>query len=139
MARPVVSKKSKTLSAQTEKTARHKTHCQNSSWESDCSCKFASSGLELPKDRLALTVRKTREASGKSIYRLADDSGVDGSSIWRIENGERRELTRETLMLLSLGMVLNRNQVEQVIEAANEILDAAGLKMLRPPWEVKSK
>lgn len=102
------------------------------------SCKPLSSCLELPRDRLALTVRKIRERSGKSIYRLAEDSGVEGSSIWRIETGERKDLTRETLLLLSLGVVLNSRQVDQVIEVANEILDAAGLKMLRASRENKS-
>lgn len=113
-----------------------KNHSPNAHTEYKCSCKTTPAPtLELPRDRLAITVRKCREASGKSIYRLADDSDVEGSSIWRIENGERKELTRETLLLLSLGMVLNARQVDQVIEVANEILDAAGLKMLRAPWE----
>ncbi|MCC7162467.1 MAG: helix-turn-helix domain-containing protein [Anaerolineae bacterium] len=112
--------------------------CSISQVEHKCSCKLASSPLELPRDRLAITVRKVREASGKSIYRLAEDSGVEGSSIWRIESGERKDLTRETLLLLSLGVVLNSRQVDQVIEVANEILDAAGLKMLRAPWENES-
>lgn len=80
-----------------------------------------------------------RERAGKSIYRLADDSGVDGATIWKLEKGERKEMTRESLLLLSLGIVLNARQVDQVIEVANEILDAAGLRMLRAPWENKSK
>ncbi len=91
--------------------------------------------LELPHDRLAFTLQKCREASGKSVYRLAGDSGVSSVNIWKMERGERQNVTRETLLLLSLAMVLNANQVDQVVEVANEILNAAGLKMLRAPWE----
>lgn len=113
---------------------------QNNGLEHKCSCACSCSArLELPRDRLAITLRKLREASGKSIYRLAEDSGVEGSSLWRVEQGERKDLTRETLLLVSLGLVLNSRQVDQVIEVANEILDAAGLKVLRAPWESKSK
>ncbi len=42
-------------------------------------------------------------------------------------------MTRETPILLSHGLVLNAHQVDQVSEVTNEILDAAGLKMLRAP------
>jgi hypothetical protein len=34
-----------------------------------------------------------------------------------------------------MAMVLDTTTLDQVIEMTNEILDAAGLKMLRPPWE----
>lgn len=51
-----------------------------------------------------------------------------------MERGERQNAARETLLLLSLAMVLDAQRVDQVVEVANEILDAAGLKMLRPPW-----
>lgn len=122
-----------------ERKGQSKYCCPNAQKDHKCSCTPTPSPLELPRDRLAITVRKVREASGKSIYRLAEDSGVEGSSIWRIENGQRKDLTRETLLLLSLGVVLNSRQVDQVIEVANEILDAAGLKMLRAPWENESK
>ena len=86
--------------------------------------------LELPRDWLALTLRECREHAGKSIYQLAKDSGVDAPNLWRMERGERQNITRETLILLSLGMVLDEKQVEQIVEYANSILDAAGLKTL---------
>ncbi len=91
--------------------------------------------LELPRDLLAITLRKCREESGKSIYRLAEDSDVPEVNIWKMERGERQNATRETLLLLSLAMVLDANQVDQVVEVANVILDAAGLRMLRAAWE----
>lgn len=121
-----------------ERKGQSKNCSSNAQKEHQCTC-TPTPPLEMPRDRLAITVRKVREASGKSIYRLAEDSGVEGSSIWRIENGQRKDLTRETLLLLSLGVVLNSRQTDQVIEVANEILDAAGLKMLRAPWENGSK
>ncbi len=91
--------------------------------------------LESPRDRLALTFRKCRETAGISLPKLAERSGIDKAHIWRLENGERPETSRETLVLLSLALVLDEEMVDLVVDVANEILDAAGLKMLRAPWE----
>ncbi len=91
--------------------------------------------LESPRDRLAITFRKCRETAGISLPNLAERSGIDKAHIWRLENGERPETSRETLVLLSLALVLDEEMVDCVVEVANEILDAAGLKMLRAPCE----
>lgn len=91
--------------------------------------------LQLPRDRLAVTLEKRREAASISLQKLAEVSGVDVAHIWRIKQGEHANVSREVLILLSMGMVLDSRTVDQVVEIANEILDAAGLKMLRAPWE----
>jgi transcriptional regulator with XRE-family HTH domain len=91
--------------------------------------------IQLPRDRLAVTFQKCRQASGLSLPKLAQTSGIDVAHIWRIEQGEHSNVSREVLILLSLGMVLDTGTLDHVVEIVNEILDAAGLKMLRAPWE----
>jgi len=91
--------------------------------------------LELPRDLLALTLQKCRQESGKSTTKLAYDSGLDVAHVWRIEQGERQQVSREILVVLSLGLVLDADQVDEVIAVANQLLDAAGLKTLRPLLE----
>lgn len=91
--------------------------------------------LQLPRDRLAVAFQRCREQSGLSFAQLADRSGVDVAHIWRIEQGEHQNVSREVLILLSLAMVLGSQSVDLVVEVANEILDAAGLKMLRAPQD----
>jgi hypothetical protein len=95
--------------------------------------------LELPRDRLAITFRDRREFSHLSLSKLAEASGIDVAHIWRIEQGEHQNVSRETLILLSLAMVLDAGTIEQVVEVANAILEAAGLKMLRAPWDTTSR
>lgn len=89
--------------------------------------------LQFPRDRLALTFQRCREQSGLSFSQLADRSGVDVAHIWRIEHGEHQNVSREVLILLSIAMVLGSQSVDLIVEVANEILDSAGLKMLRAP------
>ena len=93
--------------------------------------------LTLPRDRLAITMQKCRLGTGLSLSKLAQRSGVDVAYIWRIEQGQHQDVSREFLFLLSLALVTDENTVERVVEVANEILDAAGLKLLRAPWERK--
>jgi hypothetical protein len=95
--------------------------------------------LELPRDRLAITFRDRREFSHLSLSKLAEASGIDVAHIWRIEQGEHQNVSRETLILLSLAMVLDAGTIEQVVEVANAILEAAGLKMLRATWDTTSR
>lgn len=94
--------------------------------------------LQSPRDRLALTFRRCREQSGLSFSQLADRSGVDVAHIWRIEQGEHQNVSREVLILLSIAMVLGSESVDLIVEVANEILDAAGLKMLRAPQDTSN-
>lgn len=93
--------------------------------------------LELPRDRLAITFQKCRQARALSLAELAQVSGIDVAHIWRIEQGERPNTSREVLIVLSMAMVLDVVTTDQVLEVANEVLDAAGLKMLRTPWKLK--
>lgn len=91
--------------------------------------------LRLPRDRLAIVFQRCREESGLSFSQLADRSGVDVAHIWRIEQGEHQNVSREVLILLSIALVLGSQSVDLVVDVANEILDAAGLKMLRAPHD----
>ncbi len=91
--------------------------------------------LELPRDRLAITFQKCRHTQGLSLAELAHISGIDVAHIWRIEQGERPNTSREVLIVLCMAMVLDIPTLDQVIEVVDETLDAAGLKMLRPTRE----
>ena len=91
--------------------------------------------LELPRDRLALAVENCRQVSGLSLYRLAERSGIDYAHLWRIEQGEHQNVSREILLLLSIALVVDTAAVDHIVEVANDILDAAGFKLLRAPWE----
>lgn len=94
--------------------------------------------LEFPRDRLAIIFQKCRQAQGLSLANLAQVSGIDVAHVWRIEQGERPNTSREVLIVLSMAMVLDITTLEQVIEIADEILDAAGLKTLRAAREPQS-
>lgn len=83
-------------------------------------------------DALPAVLKEHLEKSGKSIYQLSNDSGVDSAYIWRVLNGERHEVSREILILISVGLILDVRRVEKIVEVANELLDAAGYKPLRP-------
>lgn len=87
--------------------------------------------LEFPRDRLAIIFQKCRQAQGLSLSDLSQVSGIDVAHIWRIEQGERPNTSREVLIVLCMAMVLDITTLDQVIEIADEILDAAGLKSLR--------
>lgn len=87
--------------------------------------------LELPGDRLALTVQKCRQVSGLSFTRLAERSGIDVAHLWRIEQGEHQNVSREILILLSIALIVDSTAVDHIVNVANEILDAAGFKLLR--------
>ncbi len=91
--------------------------------------------LELPRDRLAITLQKRRHEQGLSLAELAHISGIDVAHIWRIEQGERPNTSREVLIVLCMAMVLDIPTLDQVIEVVDETLDAAGLKMLRASRE----
>lgn len=95
--------------------------------------------LELPRDRLAIVFQRWRCARGLSLTDLAQISAIDVAHIWRIEQGERPNTSREALIVLSMAMVLDDATLDQVLEVANEILDAAGLKMLRSSWSLEHK
>ena len=87
--------------------------------------------LRLPE--VAHCLRRLRSESGKSYNRLEQDTGVTAAYIWRLENGERRNPTRDVLVLLALGMVLEREQLGALLETTNALLDSAGYAPLVRP------
>ena len=48
----------------------------------------------------------------------------------RAVRGERVEVSRKVLVLISIAIVLNKEQAEQVVVMANRLLDAGGYKVL---------
>lgn len=105
-------------------------------WErtSHGSARFRSPrSVEPPWDPLAARLREMLQVSQKTIYQLSADTGIDGTYIWRIVRGERVEISREVLLLISLSLVLDKSQSDKVVEMANRLLDAGGYKMLRIP------
>src|SRR5436309_1743818 len=89
--------------------------------------------IEPPWDPLAARLREMLQVSRKTIYQLSADTGIDGAYIWRIVRSERQEVSREVLVLLSISLVLDKLLADQVVEMANELLDAGGYKKLRAP------
>ena len=51
------------------------------------------------------TLRKMRTKSGKSKYRLAQDSGIDESYILRLERGDRTRPSRDVVVTLGLALM----------------------------------
>lgn len=87
--------------------------------------------IEAPYDPLSVKLRELLQESRKTIYQVSSDTGIDGAYIWRIVRGERVEVSREVLMLLSMAMVLDKTRVDEVVYMANRLLDAGGYKVLR--------
>lgn len=79
-----------------------------------------------PLPAVSHCLRKLRDESGKSYYRLEQATGITAPYIWRLENGERRNPTRDILVMLALGLVLDGDDVINLLEAANALLDAGG-------------
>ena len=69
------------------------------------------------------------DKSGKTRYRLAQCSGVDEAYIFRLENGERRNPTRDIVMKLGLGLMHDSSSV--TIYDVNELLIGAEYSPLR--------
>lgn len=91
----------------------------------------SASSSEKNHDALHSVLKKHLEKSGKSIYQLSKDSGIDAAYIWRVLNSDKREVSREVLILLSVGLVADERRVETLVDVANDLLDAAGYKILR--------
>jgi transcriptional regulator with XRE-family HTH domain len=82
-------------------------------------------------DPLAERLREVLRESNKTIYQLSADTGIDASYIWRIVRGERVEVSREVLMLISVALVLDKSHLDRVVETANKLLEAGGYKTLK--------
>jgi hypothetical protein len=64
----------------------------------------------------------------KTIYQLSTYKCIDSTYSWRIARWERDEVSREVLLLIDIAMVLDKSRVDQVIEMANRLLDAGGIR-----------
>ena len=73
-------------------------------------------------------LRVLRERSGKSIYRLAQYSGIIEAYLRRLETGERRNPTRDTVV--KIGIALVQDSAEVSIHDVQELLLAAGFTPL---------
>ena len=57
------------------------------------------------------TLKKLRTKAGKSRYRLAQYSGLNGAYILRLENGQRSNPSRDVVIMLGLALVENSDSV----------------------------
>lgn len=57
------------------------------------------------------TLKSLRAKSGKSRYRLAQYSGLDEAYILRLESGERKNPTRDVVLMLGLALVEQSSNV----------------------------
>ena len=71
----------------------------------------------------SVLLRSLRERSGKSRYRLAQFCGVNEAYLLRLESGERRNPTRDTVVKLGLALVAESSAV--TLDDVNELLLAA--------------
>ena len=71
----------------------------------------------------AVLLRLLRERSGKSRYRLAQFCGLDEAYLSRLESGERRNPSRDTVMKIGLALVEGSTQVS--IHDVKELLLSA--------------
>ena len=69
-------------------------------------------------------LKRLREKSGKSSYRLAQYSGLDGAYLSRLESGEKWNPSRDAV--ITLGYALVENSPEVSIHNINELLLSAG-------------
>ena len=74
----------------------------------------------------AKRLKELRLESGKSYYRLEQDTGITAAYIWRLEHGERSRPSPDMLVLLSLGLLLDRQELINLVEMANTLLESAG-------------
>ncbi len=73
-------------------------------------------------------LRELRARSGKSIYRLAQYCELTEAYLGRLETGERRNPTRDTVM--KIGLALVQDNAEVTIHDVQELLLAAGFAPL---------
>ncbi len=91
--------------------------------------------IEGPYAPVSKELREILNEYRKTIYQISADTGIDGAYIWRIVRGERVEVSREVLLLISIAMILDTPNQEKLVETANRLLDAGGYKKLRGRWK----
>ena len=72
----------------------------------------------------SLILRRLRERSKKSRYRLAQFTGANEAYLHRLESGERQNPSREMVMKLALALVADSSSV--TLEDVNDLLLSAG-------------
>ncbi len=70
-------------------------------------------------------------SSGSDWAPAYSTSGVDAACIWRVVTCQRKEVSLQILLVLSAALVIDERHVEEVVDVANDLLDAAGYKSLR--------
>ena len=75
------------------------------------------------------TLRRLRLQSGKSRYKLAQYSGISEAYLLRLESGERRNPSRDTVLKLALALVAGASSVS--LCDVNELLLAGDYAALR--------
>ena len=73
-------------------------------------------------------LKTLREKSGKSRYRLAQCSGLDEGYLGRLESGQRRNPSRDTV--IKIGLALVQDTAEVSIHDVQELLLSAGFAPL---------
>ncbi len=71
----------------------------------------------------SVNLKRLRQYSEKSRYRLAQFSGINEAYILRLEGGERRNPTRDTVIKLGLALVADSSSV--TLDDVNELLLSA--------------
>ena len=78
--------------------------------------------------QFSTVLRRLRERSGKSRYRLAQYCGLDEGYLARLESGERQNPSRDTVVKIALALV--QNSAEVSIHDVQELLLAANFAPL---------
>ncbi len=73
--------------------------------------------------------KKLRSKSGKSKYKLAQDSGLNQAYISRLETGERQKPSRDAVLKLAVALVTGCEEI--TIHDVQELLIAADHAPLR--------
>ena len=76
------------------------------------------------RTEFSLVLRRLRERSNKSRYKLAQFTGVNEAYLLRLETGERRNPSRDVVMKLGLALVADSSLV--TLDDVNELLLSAG-------------
>ena len=76
------------------------------------------------RTEFSLVLRRLRERSNKSRYRLAQFTGVNEAYLLRLETGERQNPSRDVVLKLGLALVADSSLV--TLNDVNELLLSAG-------------
>ena len=77
----------------------------------------------------AETLKRLRIKADKSRYQLWKFSGIDQSYIAKLENGDKVNPSRSTVVLLGMGLLYSRDEID--LSDVEELLLAADFAPLR--------